>query len=150
MTPRIFLINGPNLNLLGLREPHIYGHDTLSDVEKRALEAGLEAGVEVICRQSNYEGDLVTWIQEARTEAEGIVMNAGAYTHTSIAIHDALKAISCKKIELHLSNPHAREAFRHHSYITPAVDGTITGFGGVGYTLAVEAARELVGRSSSA
>ncbi|MEM7270957.1 MAG: type II 3-dehydroquinate dehydratase [Pseudomonadota bacterium] len=133
MTRQIFLINGPNLNLLGKREPHIYGHDTLADVEARCRAVADEEGVAIDCRQSNYEGDLVSWIQEAREAADAIIMNAGAYTHTSVAIHDALKAYEGISVELHVSNPHLREGFRHHSYIGLAVTAVVAGFGVASY-----------------
>ena len=141
---KILVLNGPNLNLLGAREPAQYGHETLSDVERMCQEAGVRLGVEVECRQSNWEGQLVDWIHEAGREVAagtmlGVVMNPGAYTHTSIALHDAIKGASVPLIELHISNVHAREAFRHHSYISPAARGIIVGLGVKGYPLAIEA-----------
>lgn len=140
----IYILNGPNLNLLGLREPAIYGSATLKDVEAlcRAHAAGLGLAVEF--RQSNIEGELVTWIHEAREKASGIAINAGAYTHTSIALHDALKAADLPAVELHLSNVHKREAFRHHSAIAAAVNGVICGFGPDSYALAISALSNLI------
>lgn len=145
MTKRIMLLHGPNLNLLGLREPHIYGADTLEDVESAARNAGVDAGVEVVAHQSNHEGELVTWIQKARKSADAIVINAGAYTHTSVAIHDALRAFDGVIIELHISNPHLRETFRHWSYISPCADAIIAGFGVAAYPKAIRAAAQMVG-----
>ena len=141
---KILVLNGPNLNLLGTREPAQYGHETLADVERMCQDAGAKLGVTIECRQSNWEGQLVDWIQEAGREVAagtmlGVVMNPGAYTHTSIALHDAIKGASVPVIELHISNVHAREAFRHHSYISPVARGTIVGLGVQGYPLAIEA-----------
>ncbi|MGB0504939.1 MAG: type II 3-dehydroquinate dehydratase [Pikeienuella sp.] len=144
MTKRILLLHGPNLNLLGLREPDIYGADTLADVEAASRNAGIDAGVEVVAQQSNHEGQLVTWIQEARETAHAIVLNAGAYTHTSVAIHDALRAFDGVIIELHISNPHLREKFRHWSYISPCADAIIAGFGVAAYPRAIRAAAKMV------
>lgn len=138
MTPRIFVLNGPNLNLLGKREPHIYGHTTLADIEQLCIEAAAKSGVEVDFRQTNYEGKLVDWIQEAREEAQAIVINAAAYTHTSVAVHDALKTFEGIKVELHISNPHMREPFRHLSYVSSAVDSISAGLGFRGYPLVVD------------
>ncbi|MEM6549460.1 MAG: type II 3-dehydroquinate dehydratase [Pseudomonadota bacterium] len=140
----IFLLNGPNLNLLGTREPEIYGHQTLADLEAKAKVRAEARGHTVDFRQSNKEGVLVDWVQEARTGASALILNAGAYTHTSLAILDALKALSIPAIELHLSNPARREAFRHHSYVALGVTGVIAGFGPAGYSLAVDAAIDLV------
>lgn len=143
MSKPIHVLNGPNLNLLGLREPEIYGHDTLADIEARlAARAGARA---VVMRQTNHEGELVTLIQEARTQAAAVILNPAAYTHTSVAVHDALKMLTIPVIELHLSNPHAREAFRHHSYVSPVATGIIAGFGARGYELALDAALTLIG-----
>ena len=141
---KILVLNGPNLNLLGTREPAQYGYETLADVERMCQEAGTKLGVEVECRQSNHEGFLIDWIHEAGREVAagrmlGVVMNPGAYTHTSIALHDAIKGASLPLVELHISNVHAREEFRHHSYISPAARGIIVGFGVKGYALAIEA-----------
>lgn len=135
----IYVLNGPNLNLLGAREPEIYGYDTLADIESRcvALLEGTDFGL--VFRQSNHEGQLVDWIQEARTKACALILNPAAYTHTSVALYDALKALSIPIIECHLSNPHARETFRHHSYVSLAATGVIAGFGAIGYELAIRA-----------
>lgn len=140
MTATIWVLNGPNLNLLGTREPNIYGSATLSDIEAVTRAKSDALGVALVFRQSNHEGELVSWIQEARGQAGAIVINAAAYTHTSVAIHDALKAFEGPVIELHLSNPHRREAFRHVSHVATAATGVVAGFGAAGYPLAVEAA----------
>lgn len=139
---RILLLNGPNLNLLGLREPEIYGHDTLADIEERATAHARALGHALECRQSNHEGDLVDWIQEARETADAIIINAGAYTHTSVAIHDALRAFDGMVVELHISDPKTREPFRHISYIEPLADVVIAGQGTRGYILALDAVAE--------
>jgi 3-dehydroquinate dehydratase-2 len=141
---KVLVLNGPNLNLLGQREPAQYGSDTLATVEALCREAGERLGVEVECRQSNHEGVLIDWIHEAGRESAagnmlGVVMNPGAFTHTSIALHDAIKGASVTLIELHISNVHARESFRHHSYISPAARGIIVGLGIKGYALAIDA-----------
>ncbi|MEE2692854.1 MAG: type II 3-dehydroquinate dehydratase [Pseudomonadota bacterium] len=140
----VYILNGPNLNLLGTREPEIYGRTTLADIEAAAKAQGAKLGLAVDFRQSNHEGVLVDWVQEAGRKASGLVINPGAYTHTSIALHDALKAVSAPKIELHLSNVHAREPFRRTSYVSPAVNGVICGFGAAGYALALDAIRRLI------
>ena len=137
----IYVLNGPNLNLLGVREPDIYGHETLADVQ--AICEAAADGFTIVFRQSNREGELVDWIQEARTEAAALVINPAAYGHTSIAMLDAIKALSIPVVECHLSNLFAREAFRHHSFITPAASGLIAGFGAGSYDLAVRAAVKL-------
>jgi 3-dehydroquinate dehydratase-2 len=142
--PSILVLNGPNLNLLGLREPDIYGHETLSDIEEACLERAAELGLSIEFRQSNNEGQLVDWIQEARQTADGIILNAGAYSHTSIALLDALNAAELPVIEVHLSNIFRREVFRHHSYVSQAARGVICGFGGQGYELALAAMARLV------
>lgn len=139
MSLTIYLLNGPNLNLLGEREPAIYGKGTLADLEKLSQEAAAAIGVTLVFRQSNHEGELVDWIQEARRQAAGVVINAGAYTHTSVAIHDALKVLTIPVVEVHLSNPGVREEFRHKSLVSPAASGVIAGFGPLGYRLAIEA-----------
>jgi 3-dehydroquinate dehydratase II len=142
--PTILVLNGPNLNLLGLREPEIYGHDTLSDIEEACLEAAAGLYLTVDFRQSNHEGQLVDWIHEARQTADGIVVNAGAFSHTSIAILDALNAAALPVIEVHLSNIYRREEFRHNSYVSRAARGVICGLGGHGYELALAALARLL------
>ena len=136
MTRTIHVLNGPNLNLLGRREPELYGHETLEDVERRC-RAALPEGFDLLMRQSNHEGVLVDWIHEARDAAAGIVINPGAYTHTSVAILDALHAYQGPVIEVHLTNIHRREAFRHRSYVSFRADGVVAGFGTEGYEAAV-------------
>jgi 3-dehydroquinate dehydratase-2 len=136
----VFILNGPNLNSLGKREPGIYGGKSLADIEADCKKAGAGLGLAVDFRQSNHEGDLVDWIQEAGAKAVGIVINPGAYGHTSIAIHDAVRSVApLPVVEVHLSNIHAREAFRHHSMISSVAAGVILGFGPIGYTLALQA-----------
>jgi 3-dehydroquinate dehydratase-2 len=142
--PVIFCLNGPNLNLLGQREPHIYGHTTLADIETVMRRRAEGHGSTLTFRQTNHEGVLVDWIQEARTAASVLILNAGAYTHTSVAVHDALKALNIPVIELHLSNPAVRESFRAHSYVATVAKGVIAGFGAYGYELAVDAARQMI------
>jgi 3-dehydroquinate dehydratase II len=142
----ILVLNGPNLNLLGVREPETYGRDTLADIEEACLERAAELDLAVDFRQSNHEGQLVDWIQEAREAADGIVLNPGAYTHTSIAILDALRAADLPIIEVHLSNIHRRESYRRRSYVSEAAQGIICGFGGHGYLLALEAMARLIKR----
>ena len=142
MQKPVYVLNGPNLNMLGLREPHIYGSETLDDVRGLVEAHARGLGMTVSFRQSNIEGELVNWIQEARTGASAIILNAGAYTHTSIAILDALNAAELPVVEVHLSNIHAREAFRHHSYVSPVATGVICGFGATGYKLALSALAE--------
>jgi 3-dehydroquinate dehydratase II len=139
----ILVLNGPNLNLLGTREPAVYGATTLADVESLCREAGQARGAEVQCRQSNHEGQLIDWIHEAGAahregRLAGIVFNAGAYTHTSVALHDAIKGSGVPVIEVHISNVHARESFRHHSYLSPVAAGIVVGFGIDGYVLAID------------
>ncbi|HUC68862.1 MAG TPA: type II 3-dehydroquinate dehydratase [Stellaceae bacterium] len=142
----ILVLNGPNLNLLGVREPETYGRDTLADIEEACLERAAELDLAVDFRQSNHEGQLVDWIQEARETADGIVLNPGAYTHTSIAILDALRAADLPIIEVHLSNIHRRESYRRRSYVSEAAQGIICGFGGHGYLLALDAMARLIKR----
>ena len=139
MAIALYILNGPNLNLLGTREPEVYGKGTLADIEKLCRDAAKKHGFEIVFRQTNVEGELVNWLHEARTNAAGVVLNAGAYTHTSIAIHDALKATTMPVVEVHLSNPFARESFRHHSYISSVAQGVICGFGAQGYVFAIDA-----------
>lgn len=136
---RLLVLNGPNLNMLGKRQPEIYGSDTLGDVEALCLEKGKTLGFDVICRQSNQEGDLVDWLHEAREEFDGVVLNAGAFTHTSIALRDAISAAEKPVVEVHVSNVHAREEFRHTSIIASVCLGGIFGLGVKGYALAIEA-----------
>ena len=136
---RILLINGPNLNLLGTREPETYGYETLADCEAMARRAADDAGAAIDCRQSNHECEIVTWIQEARETTEAIVINAGAYTHTSVAIQDALRAYPGFIVELHVSNPHLREAFRHRSFISGPAHAVVAGFGVAAYPRVVKA-----------
>ncbi len=143
-TPVVFVLNGPNLNMLGLREPEIYGSDTLDDISNLLDDRARELGLEVDIRQSNHEGHLVDWIQEANAVgAAAVLLNAGGFTHTSVAIHDAIKAVTVPVIEVHLSNPHKREDFRHRSYIGMAAKGTVAGFGALSYLLALDAAAKL-------
>ena len=137
----VYVLNGPNLNLLGMREPEIYGSDTLDDIAGRLEDQAQGLGLDVEIRQSNHEGHLVDWLQEsAANNAQAVILNAGALTHTSVALHDAIKAIDVPVIEVHISNPAAREEFRHKSLISPVAKGTICGFGALGYQLALNAA----------
>lgn len=144
MAKSVVVINGPNLNLLGRREPEIYGSVTLKDIEALCAAHGDTLGIQTAFFQSNSEGELVSAIQKAAGVHGGIILNAGAYTHTSIALHDAIKAAGVPTIELHLSNVFSREEFRHHSYISPVAAGVICGFGAKGYVLALEALAELI------
>lgn len=151
MSKTVLVLNGPNLNLLGVREPDVYGRETLDDVRTRAEKRAMSLGFDIDFRQSNHEGELVTWIQQARGKAAGIILNAGALTHTSIAIQDALAACACPVVEVHLSNIFRRESFRHHSYVAPLAVGVICGFGPLSYELALEAlAGHLATRSAKA
>ena len=143
MSLTVDCLNGPNLNLLGEREPAVYGKGTLADLEKLTQEAATQADAKLIFRQSNHEGELVDWIQEARRHAGGLILNAGGYTHTSVAIHDALKVLTIPVVEVHLSNPGNREEFRHKSLVSPAASGIIAGFGPLGYRLAIQAVAAL-------
>ena len=140
----VLILNGPNLNLLGQREPSIYGAASLADIEAACVEKAKALGLTAQCLQSNHEGALVEAIQTALNDHAAIIINAGAYTHTSIAIHDALRAVDVPVIEVHLSNPHARESFRHQSYIAPVATGTICGLGSHGYLLALDAVASLL------
>ena len=141
MSDTVFVLNGPNLNLLGTREPDIYGHDTLDDIAGALEDRARELGLAIDMRQSNHEGHLVDWLHEAQAYgARAVILNAGAFTHTSIAVHDAIKAIRTPVIEVHLSNPHTREEFRHTSFVGRAAEGSIAGFGALSYMLALEAA----------
>jgi 3-dehydroquinate dehydratase-2 len=144
MADIVYVLNGPNLNLLGTREPEIYGSDTLDDIGERLEERARALGLAIEMRQSNHEGHLVDWLHEAQgAGARAAVLNAGALTHTSLALYDAIRAIRTPVIELHISNPHAREAYRHKSFVAMAARGTIAGFGAYGYELALEAAAKL-------
>ena len=141
MTDTVYVLNGPNLNLLGTREPHIYGHDTLDDIAGRLEDRARELGLSIDLRQSNHEGHLIDWLHEAQAyDARAVILNAGGFTHTSIAIHDAIKSVRTPVIEVHLSNPHGREDFRHVSDVGRAAKGSIAGFGALSYMLALEAA----------
>jgi len=146
--PTVFILNGPNLNLLGVREPATYGYDTLADVEQRCLVRAKALDLAIEFRQTNHEGQLVDWIHEARAAADGIILNAGAFTHTSVAVLDALNAADLPIIEVHLSNIFRRESFRHHSYVSLAANGGIFGLGPQGYELALEAIASLIEAAS--
>jgi 3-dehydroquinate dehydratase II len=137
--PLVAVLNGPNLNMLGLREPAIYGATTLDDVEQLCAEAGDSLGLAIDFRQTNHEGELISWVQECHGRAAGIVINPAGYTHTSVALMDALLAVGLPVVEVHLSNIHRREAFRHHSYVSRAATGVICGLGASGYALALRA-----------
>jgi len=142
--PIIYVLNGPNLNLLGTREPEIYGSDTLDEIAGLVVDRARELGVEVEIRQSNHEGHLIDWLHEAQAEdAKAVILNAAGLTHSSVALLDAVRAVSTPVIEVHLSNPQARESFRHRSLIAPAARGTIAGFGALSYLLALDAAARL-------
>jgi 3-dehydroquinate dehydratase-2 len=146
MAKTVYVLNGPNLNLLGTREPETYGRATLADVEKLCREAARRHGFEVKFRQSNHEGEIVDSIQEAGAEsAAGVVINAGAYTHTSVAIRDAIAAIAVPVVEVHISNIFARERFRHHSHVAPVAKASLCGFGVDGYALAIDGLAALIG-----
>jgi len=147
---KIFVLNGPNLNMLGRRQPAIYGRGTLSDIEKACHKRAKALSLSVDFRQTNHEGELIGWVQEAPEKASGIVINAGAYTHTSIALHDALLAGELPAIEVHLSNIYKRDAFRHHSYISLAARGVIAGLGAQGYLLALDALAEILANKKDA
>lgn len=144
MADKVYVLNGPNLNLLGLREPEIYGAQTLDDIATKLEERGAQLGLEIDMRQSNHEGHLTDWLHQAQSEnARAVILNAGALTHTSLALYDAIRSIKTPVIEVHISNPHAREAYRHKSYVAMAAKGTISGFGAYSYELALEAAAKL-------
>lgn len=141
---KIYVLNGPNLNLLGTREPEIYGSETLDDIAGRLEDQARAAGAEIEFRQSNHEGHLIDWLHEAQAEGvKAVILNPGGFTHTSVALHDAIKSIVTPVIEVHLSNPHKREEFRHKSYVGQAAKGTIAGFGALSYELALSAALKL-------
>ena len=142
---KILFLNGPNLNLLGQREPEVYGRMTLADIEVRVRQRAATLGAEIEFRQTNLEGDLVAWVQEAKGRFDLIVLNAAAYTHTSVALRDAISAVGIPTIEIHLSNVHAREEFRHKSLIAPVCVGQISGFGAHSYVLGLEAAVNVIG-----
>ncbi len=145
MSKTVFILNGPNLNLLGKRQPEIYGSDTLDDVTSNCAAVAAEFGLEIDLRQSNHEGELIDWIHEARENAVGIVMNPAAFTHTSVAILDALNTFEGPVFEVHISQVHKRESFRHHSYVSMRADGVMAGFGIEGYALAMRRMGALVG-----
>ncbi len=145
MAETIYILNGPNLNLLGKRQPEIYGHDTLDDVATQCAEVAADAGFETRLLQSNHEGQIIDWIHEAREQAAGIVINPAAFTHTSVAILDALNTFEGPVLEVHISNVHKRESFRHHSYVSLRADGVIAGFGVEGYALAIRRMVSLLG-----
>jgi 3-dehydroquinate dehydratase II len=150
MSRLIFVLNGPNLNLLGKRQPQIYGHETLADVEAACRRAAAELKLELRFHQSNREYEIIDWIHEAREIAGGIVINPGAFTHTSVAILDALNAFDAPVMECHISNVHKREAFRHHSYVSLRADGVIAGFGTQGYVLAIQRLARLIDHKAAA
>jgi len=145
MTPLIYVLNGPNLNLLGRRQPEIYGRETLADVEADCARLAEELGLEIRFLQSNAEQQIIDWVHQARDEAAGVIINPAAYTHTSVAILDALNAFEGPVLEVHISNVHKRESFRHHSYVSLRADGVIAGFGTQGYQLALQRMATLVG-----
>ena len=144
----VFVVNGPNLNMLGLREPETYGRETLGDIQRLCDATGARLGLAIDFRQSNVEGELVSWIQEARSAACGLIINAAAYTHTSVAIHDAIKASNLPAVEVHLTNVYKREPFRHKSFVSGVAAGVICGFGSHGYELALEALSRIVSQTS--
>lgn len=148
--PKVLILNGPNLNMLGTREPEVYGSTTLAEIEAACRQRAQTLGLEVDCRQSNSEGVLVDWIQEARGAAAGIIINPGAYTHTSIAMLDALLGVKLPVIEVHLSNIHKREAYRHRSYVSKAAHGVVCGFGARGYLMALDEMAALLGQGKGA
>lgn len=145
MVKRVLVLNGPNLNMLGIREPKTYGTQTLADIEAMCVKIGKSLKLAVECRQSNREGELCEWIQGAYGKIDGIIINPGGYSHTSVAIRDAISAVAIPTVEVHLSNIHAREEFRHHSFISAVAVGVICGLGATGYRLALEALAERLG-----
>lgn len=149
MPKPIYILNGPNLNLLGKREVEIYGTATLADLEALSTARAKTGGFPVVFRQTNREGEIVEWLHEAREQGAAVIINAAGYTHTSVAIHDALKAVDLPVVEVHLSNIHRRESFRHHSFVSAAADGVIIGLGAHGYELAVDAAIALVKKKTA-
>ena len=150
MSKPIYVLSGPNLNLLGVREPEIYGHDTLADVQARCEQRAKAKGLTIVFRQSNHEGELIDWVQEARENGCALVINPAGYGHTSVALLDALKTLTIPIVECHLSNPAAREDFRRKTYVSLAATGVVSGFGAASYELAVEAAAGLAGANSPA
>lgn len=148
MAATILVLNGPNLNLLGTREPDVYGTQTLADIEGACRERADALGVGIVFRQTNHEGELVDWIQQARGQADAIVINPAALTHTSVAVFDALTAVGLPAVEVHLSNIFKREPWRHHSYVSPAAVGVVCGLGGTGYVLAIEALARIINERS--
>lgn len=144
MASTIYVLNGPNLNRLGSREPEHYGRTTLADIERLCRETAEDLAFEIEFHQSNFEGQIVDWIQEAGDVAQGLIINPAAYTHTSVAIHDAIRAAEIPTVEIHLSNVFARESFRHHSFVSPVAHGVICGFGAIGYRLAIEALSDVI------
>jgi len=150
MSDTVLILNGPNLNMLGTREPEIYGHETLADIERACTERAAELGLQVDFRQSNSEGELVGWVQESRSTHAGLIVNAAGYTHTSVALMDALLSCDLPVIEVHLSNIHQREEFRHHSYVSKAAKGMICGFGGYGYDMALSALARMLAANEEA
>ncbi len=148
MTKPIYVLSGPNLNLLGRREPEIYGRDTLEAIHARCADRAAGVGASVVCRQTNHEGVLIDWVQEAGVEASALIINPAGLGHTSIALLDALKTLAIPIVECHLSNPAARESFRRHTYVSLAASGVISGFGAASYEMAIEAAHTLISRST--
>lgn len=144
ISPTVWVLNGPNLNILGEREPDTYGYDTLESIENKCISIADDLSLKIEFKQSNHEGELVSWIQDARESVAGLAINAGGYTHTSVALHDALKLLTIPIIEVHLSNIYTREKFRHHSFISPSAKGIICGFGANSYVLAIQALHSLI------
>jgi len=148
MSGNVLVLNGPNLNLLGTREPDVYGAETLADIEANCRTSATALGLDIDFRQTNTEGQLVDWVQQAKGTFDVLIVNAGAYTHTSVALLDALKAVDLPTIEVHLSNIHQREDFRHHSYVSKIAQGMICGFGGFGYNMAIQAAARIINKEN--